>query len=45
MVRVQDRKIATLKQIFREFFSRNEVPKTSVPDNAPKFYNESCIHR
>ena len=40
VIRVPDKKSSTVKQILRVIFSRNGIPKTLVPDNAPEFCDE-----
>ena len=40
VIRVPDKKSLTIKLILRVIFSRNGIPKTLVPDNAPEFCNE-----
>lgn len=41
MVTVQDRKAATVKQILQVIFSRHEMPKPLVFENAPEFCDET----
>ena len=37
---VADKTSSMIKQILRVIFSRNDIPKTLVSDNAPEFCNE-----
>ena len=37
VVRVPDKKSSAMKQILRVIFSKNDIPKTLVSDNAPEF--------
>ena len=40
VIHVPDKKSSTIKQILRDIFSRNGMPKTLVSDNAPEFCDE-----
>ena len=43
VIKVKDRKPATVRQILRTIFTRNGVPKTIVTDNAPEFFDENLV--